>query len=194
MPLPVACEYCNPEGGYWVIAPYSEGGGMRRCDCERGQALAAQDEMRKLPPIADVEPQISKESATLGVSMLATMKFFPSEEGARMLIGDELRSMCADDSQVLWICRRMARMFTEWPGLPPMRALFWSKFVPIDRVAARDEASIFPDGVLPEVPDERQEYRSLPAGSNDAQLDAAIRKLADLKRLPAGRPKPERLN
>lgn len=194
MPLPKACCRCEWQGGYWVEVDGSDTVGMRRCDCERGQALAAMDTMRKLPPSVDVEPLISKESATLGVSMLSLIKFFPSEEGARMLIGEELRSMCADDSQVLWICKRMVRMYTEWPGLPPMRALFWSKFVPIDRVAARDEAHIFPDGVPPEAPDEQQEYKALGPGSRDAELDAAIRKLADLKRLPPGRPKPERLH
>lgn len=181
MPLPLGCSYCG--GDYWVLNPNWKVGGMQRCTCERGQALAALDEWRKMPPTVEVAPRITGESAALGVSMLAAMKFFPSEEGARLLIAEELRSMCGDDSQVLWIAKRMCRMFSEWPGLPSMRAVFWSKYVPLDRVAAQGEAQLFPEGIMPEIPDTRQRFKSLPAGSNDPEFDAGIKKLANLKRL-----------
>jgi hypothetical protein len=38
--LPAACSSCAPHGGAWAFAP---GGGMRRCQCERGRALAELD-------------------------------------------------------------------------------------------------------------------------------------------------------
>ena len=180
MPLPIACEKCKWMGGYWVEG---RGGGVQRCDCERGRALAAQDAMRRLPPLADVDPIISEESAAAGVSMMSVMKFFPSEAGARVMIGEELRSMCTDDFQVIWLARRMSQLFSEWPGLPSLRAVFCSKYVPLDRRPAENEAILFPDGVPPEIPHREMEYRALPAGSDDSELDAEIRKLAGLKRL-----------
>jgi hypothetical protein len=178
--LPKPCEMCGPDG-YWVED--SSTGGVTRCVCQRGRALAAYDLMRVEAPTLEVEPQISEESAALGVSMLTVMKFFPTEEGARIVIADELRSMCADDSQVLWLGKRMGQIFTEWPGLPALRAVFWSKYIPLDRRPAENEALVFPDGVPPELRLPVMAYRSLPPGSQDAGLDSAIRKIAAAKRL-----------
>jgi hypothetical protein len=157
---------------------------MKRCDCERGRALAALDLMRKEAPTLDAEPKISKESATIGTSILSVIKYFPSEEGARMVIGEEFRHLCHDDSQVVWLASRVAELFAEWPGLPALRAVAWSKFIPLDRKAASPGAAqIFPDGVPPELPDTRPEYKALPSGSDDAELDAETRRLGSLKRL-----------
>ena len=38
--LPPACPRCAPHGGAWAFAP---SGGMQRCDCPRGRALAEAD-------------------------------------------------------------------------------------------------------------------------------------------------------
>lgn len=184
MALPRGCERCGPDG-YWVLPKGSSvfgDRGVERCNCERGRALAALDLIRREPPTLEVEPRITEEMAALGVSMLAVMKFFPTEEGARLVIGDELRSMCADGSQVLWLAKRMCQLFSEWPGLPSLRAVAWSKFIPLDRRPAENEVQLFPDGVPPEIRTEF-EYRALPAGSMDSKLDTAIHDLTARKRL-----------
>jgi hypothetical protein len=38
--LPLACPRCAEHGGLWAFAP---SGGMQRCDCPRGRALAELD-------------------------------------------------------------------------------------------------------------------------------------------------------
>lgn len=181
MALPKPCERCGPDG-FWAWTR----NGMKRCDCERGQALKTQDLLRRLPPVAHVEPKISEESAATGVSMLSAMKFFPAEAGARMVIADELSSLCNDDLQVLWLAKRMCQLFTEWPGLPALRALFWSKYVPLDRrPSTSGDDALFPDGVPPEIPEQDASPIALPPGrrSVDPELDTAIRDLGKLKKI-----------
>src|ERR1035441_1031272 len=103
VPLPNPCEKCAPYSGNFVVVEFRNGrSGTRRCDCARGEALAAADVMRAQPPISDPEPRISNESATAGVSMLTALKFFPGEAAARMVIADELRCMCNDDGELFW--------------------------------------------------------------------------------------------
>jgi hypothetical protein len=155
---------------------------MQRCDCARGRTLAGQDLIRREPPTPlEFEPRISQQAAALGVSMLSTMQYFPTEEGARVIIAEELRAMCTEESQILWLAKRMGRLFSVWPGLPAMRAVFCARHVPLDRIPAENEASIFPDGVPAEV--EPPQLHALPPGSDDPEFDAAIRSLAARKRL-----------
>lgn len=182
MSLPRPCIDCSSDGGYWV---HDTKGNAIRCTCERGVALKSMDLMRTSGPIAgDIEPKISEEAAAVGVSMLAVMKFFPSEAGARVLIGTELQAMANDEAEMLWVCRRATQLFTEWPGLPVLRAIFWSKFIPLDRRPASGAHAIFPDGVPAEVP-EAPSQRALSPGKNsdDSQLDSAIKMLAERKKL-----------
>lgn len=184
MALPDPCQDCRSDGGYWIRDWRREG--VKRCSCPRGQALEAQDLFRKLPPVCEVEAKISEESAAAGVSMLSVMKYFPSEAGARLVIADELRCMCSDDSQIVWLAKRMAALFAEWPGMPALRSVFWSKFIPLDRKPAAGAAALFPDGVPPELPQQNPPAIGLlPGGdvSNDPQLDSAVKNLAHLKRL-----------
>jgi hypothetical protein len=173
MNLPKPCEKCAPDG-LWVgdLA-------MRRCTCERGRTLAALDEVRKQPALTRVEPRISVEAASSGVSILSALRYFPAEDGARIVIGNELRSMCNNGDEMLWLCARMVRLFTEWPGVPSMRAVFCAKFFPLDR-DTRGICSDFPDGIPAEV-EQAPERKALSAGSLDAQLDAGIRDLARMK-------------
>lgn len=66
MALPEVCERCGSTGGYWVESPK---GGMERCGCPRGQALAEMARIAALPPVP-LAPVISSEEATLLAEML----------------------------------------------------------------------------------------------------------------------------
>ncbi len=163
MALPDPCDYCGGTGGYWVY-------GGKRCDCPRGAALSELDRLRSLPPAPDVEPQISEETAAAGVSMLSVMKYFPSEAGARLMIADELRSMCADDEQMIWLVKRCSSLFTDWPGLPMLRRVLWSKFIPLDRMPAElpiGKDDPFPEGIPPQVPTRELDYKALERGDRN---------------------------
>lgn len=178
MNLPKPCANCGPDG-LWREKAYERG--YTRCDCERGRTLAALDEARKQPALSRVDPLISLETAAAGVSILSALRYFPSEDGARIAIGNELRSMCNSGDEMLWACARMVRLFTDWPGVPSLRAVYCSKFFPLDR-DTRGVCPDYPDGVPPEV-EQTPTLRALPPGSVDVQLDAVIQDLARLKTL-----------
>lgn len=165
MALPEACDYCRSMGGYWVDG--------KRCSCARGEALLALDALRSLPPASDIEPRLSEETLAAGVSMLSVMKFFPPEAGARLMIGDELGSMCADEGQMIWLVKRCASLFTDWPGLPMLRRVFWSKYIPLDRMPSelpigRDDP--FPEGIPPQIPIREVDYKALERGDRNGPL------------------------
>lgn len=159
MKLPDPCEKCAPFGGNWIEAP----NGMKRCDCPRGIAL-------NTPPAVGA-PVLSAENVTMYIEMLAAMPFFPSEAGARIGIGDELRSMCHSDAQAVWLVTRMRRLYDRWPGEREMRRVMCGAAVPLDGILAEGISEHYPEGI----PSERKpEPLALPA--------------APAKRLAAGEP------
>ena len=177
MSLPDPCEKCSPFEGLWCFRR----GGTCRCDCARGQTLAAMDAARKERTILEVEPAISEETATMCVSMLSAIRFFPSEAGARIAIASELQSMCNSDIQALWLARRMVRLFSEWPGVPDLRAVFCSQHVPLDRYQPLTICQAYPEGIPSEIEEPKTQTLALPAGhtvSADARLDQSVRMVA----------------
>jgi hypothetical protein len=180
--LPEPCDQCRGDGGYFAIVlrnnePYS-----KRCDCARGRALAALDALRNQLSHENVEPRISGESAMAGVAMLSQIKFFPAEAAARMLIADELRLICNNDAELLWLCRRMVRLFLEWPGFPILRGVFCSKFTPLDGGQSSVCCETYSDGIPSEFPERESARLALPPGavvSADPTLDAGVRMVAD---------------
>ena len=50
--LPPSCSLCRPQDGAWRIG---QTGGLERCDCPRGQALAAMRRNRGKLPAAKAE-------------------------------------------------------------------------------------------------------------------------------------------
>jgi hypothetical protein len=173
--LPSPCVECAPEG-LWVFRR----GGTTRCDCERGRILRSLDDARNRPALTNVEPVISVETAGSGVSILTALKYFPSEDGARIAIGNELRSMCNTGDEMLWLCARMVRLFTDWPGVPSLRAVFCAKFFPLDR-ETRGICPDYPDGIPAEIEQREPPRLLLPAGyavSVDPSLEHSVRLLA----------------
>ena len=173
---PQGCVNCAPDG-LWRCTP----AGLRRCTCERGRALQALDQARRQPALSRVEPRITIEAADSGVSILSALRYFPSEEGARIAIGNELRSMCNTGDEMLWLCARMVRLFTDWPGVPSLRAVFCAKFFPLDR-DSRAICPDFPDGVPAQIEQAEPPRLALPPGhvaSADQLLESGIRMLAE---------------
>lgn len=179
MGLPEACEKCAPLNGLWQLVR----GGTKRCDCARGQSLAEMDQMRSATPLLEVDPLISPEAATTCISMLSAIRWFPAEPAARVMIADELQSMCNSDTEAFWLCKRMIRLFVEWPGVPALRAVFCSKFVPLDRFQGLGICAAYPEGIPPELPEPAPARLALPPGyiaSADPSLDASVRMAASL--------------
>jgi hypothetical protein len=95
---------------------------------------------------------------------LAMLKFFPSDEGARLGILDLVCKMAQSEEQVDWLVNRMTDgLYNEWPGPAELRACFCSKFRPKDGKSI--SSGIYLDGI----PSESEETNRLILGPNHAQ-------------------------
>src|ERR1035437_3265083 len=102
MNFPAACPKCSRWGGLWMETAR----GMARCDCPRGRALIA-----AAAPVPPQAPRLSTKAAALFTEMLASIPYFPSEAGARVAIANEIRALCGDEEQALWLVRRTNQLF-----------------------------------------------------------------------------------
>ena len=128
MDLPLACELCAPFGGAWMETD----AGLRRCDCERGKAIR---EAAKAKPA--LPPVLAEELCASVAEMMAGIPYYPTEAGARSLIANEIAAMCATAEQAKRLAIEMSRRYTDrWPGVTEMRAMFCSRFDPLDRITA----------------------------------------------------------
>lgn len=180
------CHVCEPFGGFWIKTET----GMNRCTCEDGRRLASQDEGRK-NQISE-PPRLSREAVIGYVEMLAAMPFFPTAEGAQLLISEEIRSMCRYEQEGLWLVKRICRLYDKWPGLRELRLVYCSKHRPLDGVELLGSSDIFPEGIPSENPQlPPPEFKRLAPGeavSAAPSIDLTVRALAEAKSITnAGR-------
>jgi hypothetical protein len=65
-----------------------------------------------------------------------TLKFFPGDEDARIGIAKKIAAFASTEDQVEWLVSRVADLYTEWPGILEIRAVFCTRFKPRDGVEA----------------------------------------------------------
>ncbi len=116
-----------------------------------------------------------------------TLKFFPSDEDARIGIAEQLASMARSEEEIRWLVKRVPELHNQWPGIREVRAVFCGRFRPVDGIEAGSE--IYPDGI----PSERPQRAALAAGatmalepgevSADPEMNALVANLAARKRL-----------
>lgn len=155
----MACEKCELFGGLWMETE----SGLCRCTCSEGKRLKAADGNRVNP--VGLPPVLSPEQAAIFVEMLASIPWFPIEPGARLGIGEELRSMCGGVKEAEWLVTRMRRLYNRWPGPIEMRRVYASRHQPIDGVLSIGASDVYPDGIPTE-----NKTLFLPAGKPVAQL------------------------
>lgn len=126
------------------------------------------------------------------VDELALMRFFPSDESARVALVRMVCEMVRTDEEARWLVSRALQLYSEWPGVHELRACFCNRFNPRDGINAY--STVYPDG-LPPSPDakliEAPQRIALPPGhvaTVDKQLDEDVKKLAELKALPPAKP------
>jgi hypothetical protein len=129
------CEKCAEFGGRWMETPR----GLVPCRCPEGNALREKPVVHK--------PVLTSQAATVFVEMLASIPFFPSESGARLAIGDEMRAMCAGPKEADWLVTRMRRLYNRWPGPTEMRRVYVSKFKAWDGIMPLGESEHYPDHI-----------------------------------------------
>jgi len=69
-----------------------------------------------------------------------TLKFFPSDEGARIGIAEEIADMVENEDQLRWLVKKLPKVFTDWPGMLEVREAFCTKFKPLDGIEAAPRA------------------------------------------------------
>lgn len=136
---------------------------------------------------------VNVKNATEIVSELCLMKFFPAERGARTALVRMICEMAESEEQIRWLVTRALTLYDAWPGPKEMRALFCSKFKPLDGINAYSEVFADRDGIPSEKLQEHHQIegskRKEIAGpvTTDPEFGAAIQKLAAAKSLPPAR-------
>jgi hypothetical protein len=198
------CPDCAPNEGLGKIEErFSEqlGYSVSRlvpCACDYAMDLAAKKQQAQVQIENPGEPVLTTEQAALFVEMLEDIPFFRSESGFRMLVGNEIRRMCRDQAEALWLVERMVHLsYPTWPGVAEMRRVYCSARIPLDGVLTTGESKFFPDGVPSELPPAKA-MKALPAGkrstpaSADRQIQAAVQMVGESHRLlPPGKPMPK---
>jgi len=117
-------------------------------------------------------PRIMKAIASLKL-----MKFFPGDEDACLALADDLAAMATTEEQIEWTVRRVRNLYSEWPGIHEVRAVFCSRFKPRDGINAY--SAQFIDGVPPERAVPEPAPRALPPGhvTADVELNAAVQEV-----------------
>lgn len=102
---------------------------------------------------------ISAEAANQAVETLASLPFFPTEAPARAMIADLLRRLVEQPRGLHWLIRTVLDCWRKWEGPMELRALYCSRFKPLDGKTAYSAA--FPNGYS-------REQLGIAAGSSDA--------------------------
>ena len=185
------CNKCAPFDGLWMETPQ----GLRRCDCETGRRLKEASDAAVNPQYHP--PVISAKDAEVFVEMLAAIPYFPRESGARLIIAEELRSICRDSGEALWLAQRMVRLYERWPGPREMRIVYCAKHVPLDGLLEAGLSEVYPDGIPAERPGASQKALEAPAAAEELSAAPSLRNaILDLARAKdmnrSGPPEPVR--
>lgn len=130
---------------------------------------------------------ISTEILYGAVGNLMAMPFFPSEPLVKMAVLNELPQIVQTDAQLLWLIRRVTQLYNAWPGTSEIRAVYCSKYRPLDGIEVY--SSVYPDGI----PSERQAgepaWPALPPGrvTADLEFDRKLQAVAKVKQFPGGK-------
>lgn len=176
--LPPRCARC--ESGDW---PYAPNGGVERCNCSRGKALASMDANRGRSRAADT-PGVTAEQAMVAVEKLSIrMSMVPSGQAAHLEIADMLMDFVCDSEGLEWLVKQAPKTFKGvWPNMHEMRALYCAKYQPRDGEVV--ESGMFLEGFTSLAPQVLQIEAPPKRGglvSQSSDLVAMVGELADRK-------------
>ena len=118
---------------------------------------------------------IDVKKATQSIGKLAMLKFFPMDKETRTEIVALICSMVRSNEEIDWLVRRVITLYGDWPGPREVRAVYCSRFIPMDGIEVYSD--VYPSGI-PRDPDieraekllEEQERRKIGAGVGGDEL------------------------
>ena len=88
---------------------------------------------------------ITKPGLSKVLARLSLMRFFPADPEARAIIAEDLCDLAGGDEQLEWLARRLADLYSEWPGLRECRAVFCARYTARDGRETYSET--YPGGI-----------------------------------------------
>jgi len=141
---------------------------------------------------------ITDQAASIAVSKLSVLPYFPADKPARAMIINLLTRMVSTDEQLDWLVERTCDLWSKWEGIRELRALYCARFKPKDGVEI-NYSGVFPDGIVPpEKPLPQFRMLPLPDGrlvTADEALDRRVVEIAQRKAIrPTGEMTPAERN
>jgi len=133
---------------------------------------------------------ITPNAAAGAVSKLSLMAFFPGDPDARGALIWALQQLVDTEDHLDWLVERSLKLYSRWPGIAEIRAVYCSSFRPADGVEGYSEIyeSGFPhESTAPAAPPKRATKFCA-----DTEFEAELRQVAQAKRLrplPGGKGK-----
>lgn len=112
---------------------------------------------------------VMEKAATMAVSEMTLLKFFPSDPMGRAALVNMLAKMANAPQELMWLASTILENYDEWPGPRELRAVFCTRFKPADGV----EADITAGRLAAKI-----EARALEAHQNQKHLAAPSEALA----------------
>ncbi len=75
---------------------------------------------------------VDVKRATNEIAKLSLLKYFPSDPFARTALVEMICGFSESNVQIEWLVKRALVVFNEWPGPHELRALFCSRWRPVD--------------------------------------------------------------
>lgn len=113
---------------------------------------------------------ISEKNLVVAAGRLMLMPFFPFDPLTKMGLLDELTRIVETDEQLEWLVTVTLVKYRQWPGAGLLRALYCTRFKPLDGIEAYDDEEPPSAKELPQL--------ALPEGcvaSKDRRADIAMR-------------------
>ena len=92
--------------------------------------------------------QLTPESAAAATAQLALMAFFPNDPDTRIAMAEVLIEMVDTEEHLNWLVRRALQVYSRWPGIAELRALYCSRFKPRDGIETYSE--VYGEGFPPD--------------------------------------------
>lgn len=137
------------------------------------------------------ESAVSKEGLDWCVAKLSLLRFFPSDPLFRAALVEELAHIAHSDQRLEWLAKRTMQLFQDWPGIHELRAVYSSRYTPIDGNSVDSVAYFHQDGI-PAEPQTAPASKMLPAPRSkvdsltaDPEMREMIHQVSEAASFPA---------